>query len=154
GPALSARRSQVMKLSYFPGVLLVFSIAAASAQTLPQPETPFQGRIDITREKSTPDWPKPVTPPKGAPNVVLILLDDAGFAATSTFGGAASTPGLDRLAAAGLRYNRFHVNAMCSPTRATLLSGRNSHQMGFGVIAESAAGYPGYNSLWPRSSAG
>ena len=84
---------------------------------------------------------------------MLILLDDVGFAATSTFGGAAPTPALDRLAAGGLRYNRFHVNAMCSPTRGALLSGRNSHEIGFGMIAESAVGYPGYNSLWSKNSA-
>ena len=136
------------------GMLALWTVAAAPAQTPPQPDPAFQGKIDISRDKSTPDWPKPVTAPKGAPNVVLILLDDVGFGATSTYGGAAATPALDRLAAGGLRYNRFHVNSMCSPTRGSLLSGRNSHQMGFGVITESAAGYPGYNSLWPKSSAG
>jgi arylsulfatase A-like enzyme len=136
------------------GMLALWTVAIASAQILPQPDPPFQGKVDISPAKSTPDWPKPVTAPKGAPNVVLILLDDAGFAATSTFGGAAPTPALDRLAAGGLRYNRFHVNAMCSPTRGALLSGRNSHEIGFGMIAESAVGYPGYNALWPKSSAG
>jgi arylsulfatase A-like enzyme len=100
-----------------------------------------------------PNWPQPPHPPKGAPNIVLILLDDVGFGATSTFGGPAATPELDKLASSGLRYNRFHVNAMCSPTRGSLLSGRNSHGIGFGMIAESAAGYPGYNSLWPKSAA-
>lgn len=118
-------------------MLVLFTLAIAAAQVLPKPE-----------------WPKPITAPKGAPNIVLILLDDVGFAATSTFGGATATPALDRLAAGGLRYNRFHVNAMCSPTRAALLSGRNSHEVGFGMIAESAVAYPGYNSLWPKSSAG
>ena len=135
-------------------ILALCTVAVAPAQILPKPEPPFQGKADISPAKSTPDWPKPVTAPKGAPNVVLILLDDVGFAATSTFGGAAPTPALDRLAAGGLRYNRFHVNAMCSPTRGALLSGRNSHEIGFGMIAESAVGYPGYNALWPKSSAG
>src|SRR5450759_5010835 len=97
------------------GMLALWTVAIAPAQILPRPEPPFQGKADISPGKSTPDWPKPVTAPKGAPNVVLILLDDVGFAATSTFGGAAPTPALDRLAAGGLRYNRFHVNAMCSP---------------------------------------
>jgi arylsulfatase len=135
-------------------MLALCTVAMAPAQILPRPDPPFQGKTDISPAKSTPDWPKPVSAPKGAPNIVLILLDDVGFAATSTFGGAASTPALDRLAANGLRYNRFHVNAMCSPTRGALLSGRNSHEIGFGMIAESAVGYPGYNALWPKSSAG
>ena len=136
------------------GLLALWTVAIAPSQTLPQPDPPFQGKTDIDPAKSKPDWPKPVTAPKGAPNVVLILLDDVGFAATSTFGGGAPTPALDRLAAGGLRYNRFHVNAMCSPTRGALLSGRNSHEIGFGMIAESAVGYPGYNAMWPQSSAG
>ena len=135
-------------------MLALSTVTITVAQVLPKPDAPFQGTVDINPAKSKPDWPKPVTAPKGAPNVVLILLDDVGFAATSTFGGATPTPALDRLATAGLRYNRFHVNAMCSPTRGALLSGRNSHQIGFGMIAESAVGYPGYNALWPKSSAG
>jgi arylsulfatase len=136
------------------GMVALWMVTVAPAQILPKPDPPFRGKADIDPAKSTPDWPTPVTAPNGAPNVVLILLDDVGFAATSTFGGATPTPAFDRLAASGLRYNRFHVNAMCSPTRGALLSGRNSHQIGFGMIAESAVGYPGYNSLWPKSSAG
>ena len=101
----------------------------------------------------TPSWPASVSPARGAPNVVLILVDDAGFSATSTFGGEAHTPNLDKLAAHGLRYNSFAVNAICSPTRAALLSGRNNHQIGFGTVAERATPYPGYNSLWPKSAA-
>jgi arylsulfatase len=100
-----------------------------------------------------PEWPQRATPKKGAPNVVLILLDDVGFGATSTFGGPVATPALDELSKAGLRYNRFHVNALCSPTRAALLSGRNDHEIGFGTVVELAAGFPGYNSIWPRSAA-
>ncbi len=138
----------------FVGVLALLTSAVAEAQVLPKPDPPFQGKVDINPGNSTPDWPKPVTAPKGAPNIVLILLDDTSFADTATFGGATPTPALDRLAAGGLRYNRFHVNPMCSPTRAALLSGRNSHQIGFGRISELAAGYPGYNSLWPKTSAG
>ena len=93
------------------------------------------------------------SPPAGSPNIVLILVDDVGFSATSTFGGAIQTPNFDRLAASGLRYNNFHVNSLCSPTRAALLSGRNNHQVGFGTVAESASGFAGYNSLWPKSAA-
>jgi arylsulfatase A-like enzyme len=120
---------------------------------LPKPDSAFHGKVDASRDASKPDWPQHAKAHAGAPNVILILLDDVGFGATSAFGGPVNTPELEKLANTGLRYNRFHVNAMCSPTRAALLSGRNSHQMAFGNIAELAAGYPGYNSLWPRESA-
>ena len=134
--------------------LAVSLSAVASAQeSLPKPDPQFKGEIGATRDQSVPDWPKKPQAPPGAPNVILILLDDVGFGATSVFGGPVQTPNLARLAASGLRYNRFHVNAMCSPTRAALLSGRNSHQMAFGNIAELAAGYPGYVAEWPKESA-
>lgn len=126
---------------------------AARAEDLPKPRPPFAGVVADTREKSTPSFPAPVRPPKGAPNVVLILLDDVGFSASSTFGGAAATPELDRLAATGLRYNQFHTTAICSPTRAALLTGRNQHQVGFGNLADIATGYPAYNSIWPKETA-
>lgn len=135
-------------------ILLMVTVSETAAQVLPKPEPPFQGTIDLNPDDSTPDWPEPVTAPNGAPNIVLVMLDDVGFAATSTFGGATPTPALDRIAAGGLRYNRFHVTPMCAPTRAALLSGRNPHQIGFGRIPELAAGYPGYNSIWPKHSAG
>ena len=137
----------------FGAILALLTLAVSRAQVLPDAQPPFQGKPDIDARNSTPDWPKPVTAPKGALNIVVILWDDTGFSATSTFGGAVPAPALDRLAADGLRYNRFHVTPMCSLTRAALLSGRNSHQIGFGRISELAAGYPGYNSLWPKSSA-
>lgn len=124
-----------------------------ASKNVPQPDPAFNGKISPAREDSKPDWPQRPKAHAGAPNVVLILLDDVGFGATSVFGGPVETPELQKLADGGLRYNRFHVNAMCSPTRAALLSGRNSHQMAFGNIAELAAGYPGYNSLWPKESA-
>jgi arylsulfatase len=133
--------------------LALLTAAVAEAQVLPKPDPPFQGKVDVNPSNSTPDWPKQAAAPKGAPNIVLILWDDTGYSATATFGGATPTPALDRLAAGGLRYNRFHVNPACSPTRAALLTGHNSHQVGFGVVSETAAGYPGYNSLWPKSSA-
>jgi arylsulfatase A-like enzyme len=122
--------------------------------TLPKPVAPFSGKIDRDVRQSIPAWPEGVTAPKGAPNVLLILVDDVGFSTTSTFGGPVSTPNFDKLAARGLRYNEFHVNAICAPSRAALLSGRNNHQIGFGTITEHAQGYPGYNSVWPTSSAG
>ncbi len=136
-------------------VLLLTSlpVTTRAQDTLPQTDPHFPGATDIDVRKSSPAWPTGPTARKGAPNIVLILIDDIGFGATSTFGGFATTPNYDRLAKMGLRYNEFHVNAICSPTRAALLSGRNSHQMGFGNTADQAAGYPGYNSLWPKSSA-
>jgi arylsulfatase A-like enzyme len=105
------------------------------------------------RANATPVWPQPLKPRPGAPNIVLILLDDVGFGAASVMGGPVKTPELETLADKGLRYNNFHVNAMCSPTRAALLSGRNDHQVGFGSLADLAAGFPGYNTIWPKSAA-
>ena len=135
-------------------VMMTLSLAAIrAADVLPKPDPAFKGTIDPSRDKSSPDWPQRPAVKKGAPNVVLILLDDVGFGAISTFGGPVATPGLDELAKSGLRYNRFHVNSLCSPTRAALLSGRNDHEIGFGTVVELASGFPGYNSIWPRSAA-
>jgi arylsulfatase A-like enzyme len=118
------------------------------------PATPrFNGRIGSTYVDSQPDIIALPTPPAGAPNVLLVLLDDVGFGQTSTFGGPANTPTLQRLADEGLRYNRFHTTALCSPTRAALLSGRNHHSVHTGVITEMATGFPGYDGLWPRDAA-
>src|SRR6202035_4799261 len=100
-----------------------------------------------------PAWPAGVVPPKGAPNILLILTDDVGFGAPSTFGGVIPTPALDRIAANGLRYTNFHSTALCSPTRAALITGRNHHSVGFGVISEIATGFPGYNSVIGKDSA-
>ena len=91
--------------------------------------------------------------PKGAPNVLLIMTDDSGFGVPSTFGGVIPTPTLDRIAAMGLRYTNFNSTALCSPTRAALITGRNHHSVGFGVIAEQSTGYPGYNSIITRDKA-
>lgn len=122
-----------------------------AADLSPPSESPFNGKIAVSAKDSVPDWPQPTKAPAGAPNIVLILLDDIGFADTSTFGGIAQTPELSKLAAQGLRYNNFNTTATCSPTRAALLSGRNHHRVGFGV-AESVAGFPGYNFLWKRNT--
>lgn len=136
------------------GSVLMASMSALFAQSsLPKADPPFTGRIDIDARKSQPVWPPQVSAPKTAPNIVLIVVDDVGFSTTSTFGGPIDTPNFSKLAATGLRYNNFHVNALCSPTRAALLSGRNAHQIGFGTVAELGAGYPGYNTLWPKSAA-
>ena len=86
-------------------------------------------------------------PPEGAPNVLLVLIDDAGFGSNSAFGGVVPTPTLDKLAQRGLRYTQMHNTALCSPTRAALLTGRNHHRVGFGTVAEAASGYPGYDSI-------
>jgi arylsulfatase A-like enzyme len=134
------------------GLLVAVSAAVLAQTSLPKPDPAFNGHIGATRDQAVPDWPAKPQAPHGVPNLILILLDDVGFAATRVFGGPVETPALSRLAASGLRYNRFHVNAMCSPTHAALLSGRNSHQMTFGNIAEWAAGYPGYTAGWPKNS--
>src|SRR5262245_18336450 len=127
---------------------------AASGDALPYQDPPFKGVAKRTLEGSKPDFPAAVSAPKGAPNVLLVLIDDAGLGNHYTFGGPIQTPLLTRLAEQGLRYNRFHVTALCSPTRAALLTGRNHHSVGFGSIAEIAGGWPGYNATWPKSAAG
>lgn len=144
-------------------VLLFSSFArAADSSAFPPPSTPsvlpspdfhFPGNIGRTFKDSDPaQFPQPVPAPKGAPNVVLILIDDAGFGQFSTFGGGVPSPTMDRLAAEGLRFNRFHTTALCSPTRAALLTGRNHHSVSSGVIQEAATGYDGYTGIIPRSA--
>ncbi len=120
---------------------------------LPYPESDFKGKISKNASESTSDFPIEMTAPKGAPNVLLILTDDVGFGASSTFGGPIATPSFDKLASRGLIYNQFHTTALCSPTRAALISGRNHHNVASGVITEFATGFPGYNSLVPKSAA-
>ena len=114
---------------------------------LPPPSPAFGGTIKEDAAQSTPWWPPRVVPPKGAPNVLLIMTDDAGFGAPGTFGGVIPTPAMDRIAQAGLRYTNFHSTSLCSPTRAAIITGRNHHSAGFGVVAEIATGYPGYDSI-------
>src|SRR5262245_25503005 len=114
---------------------------------LPPPAQPFQGRIELNALQSRPAWPARVVPPKGAPNVLLILIDDAGFGSNSTFGGVIPTPTLDKIAAEGLRYTNFHSVALCTPTRAALLTGRNHHSVGYGVLTPMATGFPGYDMV-------
>ena len=120
---------------------------------IPPPPQKFQGDIKLNAVQSTPAWPARVVPPKGAPNILLIMTDDVGFGAPSTFGGVIPTPTLDRIAASGLRYTNFHSTSLCSPTRAALLTGRNHHSVGFGVIAELATGFPGYDSVMGSENA-
>ncbi|MHA7099068.1 arylsulfatase [Roseivirga pacifica] len=125
----------------------------SSASKLPYDDPEFKGKIGETYATSEMDWPEMPSPPEGAPNVIVILLDDVGFGMTSTFGGSIPTPNLDSLAQEGLRYNRFHTTAVCGPTRAAILTGRNHHQSGNGFLAEWATGYPSYNTMIPRSTA-
>jgi arylsulfatase A-like enzyme len=120
---------------------------------LPLPDPRFKGSIGTSYTDSKADVIALPTAPAGAPNVLLILLDDVGFGQTSTFGGPVNTPTLQRLANEGLRYNRFHTTALCSPTRAALLSGRNHHSVHTGCITELATGFPGYDGQWPKESA-
>src|SRR5215510_1372375 len=118
---------------------------------LPVPDPPFGGVIGRKANESKPDFPKGVTAPKGAPNVLLIMTDDTGFGATSTFGGPIPTPNFDRVANSGLKYTMFHTTALCSPTRAALIAGRNHHTCASGSITEFATGFPGYNSVVSKS---
>jgi arylsulfatase A-like enzyme len=120
---------------------------------LPPPPQEFKGKIERNAAQSSPYWPARVVPPKGAPNILLIMTDDTGFGVTSTFGGVVPTPTLDRVAAMGLRYTNFNSTALCSPTRAAIITGRNHHSMGFGVVAEQSTGFPGYNSIMTRDKA-
>ena len=146
-------------------IAATLAVAAASAQVvtgvlgepaatitlpgnqLPAPPPKFGGVIKESAKNSTPWWPPRVVPPKGAPNVLLIMTDDQGYGVCGTFGGVIPTPALDRVAKTGLRYTEFHSTALCSPTRAALITGRNHHSVGFGVISELSTGYPGYDSI-------
>jgi arylsulfatase len=122
---------------------------------LPIPERGHVGLTTYDAKDPDTSFPPitPVRPPEGAPNALVIMIDDAGFGSSSTFGGPCDTPNLDRLAANGLRYNRFHTTSLCSPTRAALLAGRNHHTVGMGGITEIATSAPGYSSVRPQSCA-
>ncbi|WP_343668759.1 sulfatase-like hydrolase/transferase [Chitinophaga sp.] len=135
-----------MKKQFLAAAVILASLAA-TAQT-------YQGTVGRTLAESKEWWPEPVHPPQGAPNVLLVLLDDVGFGASSTFGGLISTPTFDSLAANGLRYTNFHTAAICAPTRAALLTGRNQHFVHMGGFAHyfSSAGFPGWDGRIPSSS--
>jgi len=120
---------------------------------IPNPPGEFGGAINLDARNSKPYWQPQVVPPKGAPSVLLVLIDDEGFGAPSTFGGVIPTPHLDKIASTGLRYTQFHTTSLCSPTRAALITGRNHHSVGFGVIGEAATGYPGYDSVITKDKA-
>ena len=114
---------------------------------LPPPDPQFGGVIKEKAAESKAWWAPRVVPPKGAPNVLLIMTDDVGFGAPGTFGGVVPTPAMDRIAKSGLRYTNFHSTSLCSPSRAALITGRNHHVAGFGVVGEIATGFPGYDSV-------
>ncbi len=126
---------------------------APDRTVLPIPDRAFGGTAGRTLRDSVPDWsfiPGPKAP-EGAPNVLVVLIDDAGFGSIDSFGGPVSTPNFTRVQRMGVTYNRFHVTAVCSPTRAALLTGRNQHRVGFGSIAEYPGPFPGYSAAKPRS---
>ena len=120
---------------------------------LPPPPPKFGGEINLQASQSKPYWPPQVVPPQGAPNILLIMTDDQGYGVSGTFGGVIPTPSMDRIAQMGLRFTQFHSTALCSPTRAALITGRNHHSVGFGIISEQSTGYPGYDSVIGPESA-
>ena len=126
---------------------------STSANVLPIPAAPFKGTIGLRTKDSKSDFPQPVQAPKGAPNIVLVLLDDVGFGATSTYGGPCNTPTFTKLAANGLKYNQFHTTALCSPTRAALITGRNHHSTHTACIMELGTGFPGYDTVMGKDTA-
>lgn len=156
--AFSSATRTLKQVSALATVCLLGATHSIAAQepnrtVLPIAPPPFRGTVGTTYKESTP-WSVPaITAPAGAPNVLLVLLDDEGYGQSGTFGGLIPTPTLDRLAAGGLRYTRFHVTALCSPTRAALLTGRNNHAVGVGVITNLATDYPGYTGSIPKSAA-
>jgi arylsulfatase A-like enzyme len=140
--APSARGQQVTGMPGAPSATITID-----GKQIPPPPTPFGGVIKDDAKDSKSFWPPRVVPPKGAPNILLIMTDDQGYGVSGTFGGVIPTPAMDRVAKAGLRYTHFHSTALCSPTRAALITGRNHHSVGFGVIGEMSTGYPGYDSV-------
>lgn len=131
-------------------IILIMGNVTPSAQAKSAPG--FKGKIAKSYEESQEWWPESVRPPKGAPNVIILLLDDVGFAQVGSFGGLIDTPNIDRLAEGGLRFNNFHTTALCSPSRATLMAGRNPHSIGLGSHALTAMGFPGYNAIVPDTA--
>jgi arylsulfatase len=149
-----ARRTVRWALVVTAATTLLPSLVAVAQDVLPRPGEPFaDAKIGRTYKDSTPGSMVLTMAPPGAPNVLIILIDDAGFGQWGTFGGQVPTPNLDRLAKMGLRYTRFHTTALCSPTRAALLTGRNHHSAGTGVITEIGNAFPGYSGQIPKSAA-
>jgi arylsulfatase len=136
------------------GLLLLTVTPALAQDVLPFPDPPMGGKVGPTMQESVHKWREaPSHLPEDAPNILIVMLDDAGFGQASTFGGEIETPTLSRLAEEGISYNRFHTTAMCSPTRAALMTGRNHHRVGAGQIAEFANDWDGFSGVIPKSSA-
>ena len=145
--ALSCISSSAQQVTGVPGS--AGATTTITGEQLPPPPPKFGGAINDKASESKPWWPPRVVPPKGAPNVLLIMTDDQGFGAPSTFGGVVPTPTMDRIAQQGLRYTNFHSTSLCSPSRAAIITGRNHHSVGYGVVGEIATGFPGYDSIIP-----
>jgi arylsulfatase A-like enzyme len=150
-PALLAGSAAAQQITGTPGS--PGATVTLDGKQLPPEPPKFDGVIKEDAKDSKPYWPPSVAPPKGAPNVLLIMTDDQGYGVSGTFGGVIPTPSMDRIAKAGLRYTEFHSTALCSPTRAALITGRNHHSVGYGVIGEMSTGYPGYDSVIGPESA-
>ncbi|MCP4950855.1 MAG: sulfatase-like hydrolase/transferase, partial [Proteobacteria bacterium] len=147
---------RLRNLAIILGVIVLTSQTAMSQEIdrsvlpIPNPQTPPVREMDA--RNATKPAPFQVTAPEGAPNIVVVLIDDIGFGATAPFGGAIETPTFDRLAKNGVRFNRFHTTALCSPTRAALLSGRNHHNVNVGSVMEIATGFPGNLGMRPNDA--
>jgi arylsulfatase len=141
----------IMKKLLVCGILFVACLALSSFAMAAQTKKieGFGGVIAKKYEDSKEWWAPEKRPKKDAPNVIIFLLDDVGFAQVGSFGGLIETPSIDRLAENGLRYNNFHTTALCSPSRASLMAGRNPHSIGLGSHALTAMGFPGYNAIMP-----
>ena len=153
-PIERSRRRFPLRWPLFALLGMVHAAASLAQTVLPPAEGHFEGSTGRTwREADPAKFPVPLAPPMGAPNIVIVMLDDVGFGQFSVFGGGVPSPNMEKLAAAGLSYNRFHTAGICSPTRAALLTGRNPHSAGFGLVGELATGYDGYVGFIPRSTA-
>jgi arylsulfatase len=152
GPRFSGQTRRHAR-RFVAGLVVVLSMTGMLGSiVVAEPAQEFKGKVARSYEESEEWWPEPVRPPKDAPNIIILLLDDVGFAQVGSFGGLIETPVIDRLAKNGLRYNNFHTTALCSPSRATLMAGRNPHSIGLGSHALTAMGFPGYNALVPPSA--
>ena len=131
------------------------SSKSVQREVLPIPDKPYAGFVAYDAKDPDTRFPpiEPLRPPEGAPNVLIVLLDDVGFASSSAFGGPINTPTAERLAGHGLKFNRFHTTALCSPTRQAMLTGRNHHSVDMGGICELATSAPGYSSVLPKNKA-
>ena len=145
--ALSCTSASAQQVTGVPGS--PEATTTITGKQLPPPDPAFGGIIKDRASELKAWWAPRVVPPKGAPNVLLIMTDDQGFGAPSTFGGVIPTPTMDRIAAQGLRFTNFHSTSLCSPTRAAIITGRNHHSAGYGVVGEIATGFPGYDSIIP-----